>query len=309
MKSIVVLTGPTAVGKTFYSIGLAAAFGGEIVSCDSMQLYRYMDIGSAKPSAEELAAVRHHLIGVADPRDNFSAAKYRTMAKEAIFDILNREKLPIVTGGTGLYLNSLLYDMDFGPVPTDEAYREELFLFLEEEGKEALHERLRKADRAAAERIHPNNVKRVIRALEAAEVGNSPLRSFTEVAKKTEDYRVILMGLTMDRSRLYERINDRVDFLMKKGLADEVKALMDKGLTEDYISMKGIGYKELIAYYAGHWDLDTAVDKIKQNTRNYAKRQMTWFRRYKEMKWFDLDSYDGEEDALEAMKEWVEARR
>lgn len=309
MKSIAVLTGPTAVGKTFYSLGLAKALDGEIVSCDSIQLYRYMDIGSAKPSKEEMGQIKHHLIDAVDPRDSFSAAQYQGMAKKAIGDILGRGKLPIVTGGTGLYLNSLLYDMDFGPVPTDRGFRRSLFVLLEEKGKEALYERLLRVDPAAAERIHPNNVKRVIRALEAIEKGEEPLRDFNQMMKKTENYQVILMGLNRPRNQLYQRINRRVDILMEKGLVQEVKSLLSMGLTEEHISMKGIGYKELIDYHLGRRDLDEAVEQIKKNTRHYAKRQLTWFKRYEEMKWFHLDQYDGEEEALEDITQWVKAKR
>lgn len=309
METIVVLTGPTAVGKTYYSIGIAHALNGEIVSCDSMQIYRGMDIGSAKPSKEERKGIPHHMIDIVHPKESFSVAKYQTMAKEAIGDILERGKLPLVTGGTGLYLNALLYHMDFGPIPTNQKYREELFQLLEEEGKEALYSRLQELDPASAERIHPNNVKRVIRALEAVEMGKEPLNDFSGVKEKTEDYKVILMGLTMERSKLYDRINRRVDLLMEGGLSEEVRGLLDSGLTAEDISMKGIGYKELIDCYLGRCDLDTAVDQIKKNTRHYAKRQMTWFKRYEDLKWFHLDQYAGEEEALEDMIKWVKAKR
>ena len=309
MKDIIVVAGPTAVGKTQYAIELAKALDGEIVSCDSMQLYKYMDIGSAKPTAEELAQAKHYLVDDIDPRRPFSVAEYQKMASAAIREIHEKGKPAIISGGTGLYLNSLLYEMDFGADVADDGYRKELEDFAAEQGAEALHARLAEKDPAAAERIHPNNIKKVIRALEAVEKGGKAIRPFTEVQKENPLYRPFLIGLTRDRQELYDRINMRVDILMQQGLLEEVTGLFEMGLTEDNISMKGIGYKEIIQHLKGEYTLEEAVDKNKQNTRHYAKRQLTWFRRYEKMNWFDLSTYDSTESALEDMLEWLRKSR
>lgn len=309
MKDIIVVAGPTAVGKTQYAIELAKALDGEIVSCDSMQLYKYMDIGSAKPSPDELAQANHYLVDEIDPRHPFSVAEYQKLAAEAIKTIHDKGKTPIISGGTGLYLNSLLYEMDFGADVSDEGYRKELEDFAKEQGAEALHAKLAEKDPAAAERIHPNNIKKVIRALEAVEKGGKSIKPFTDIQKENPLYRPFLIGLTRNRQELYDRINMRVDILMEQGLLEEVTDLFNMGLTEENISMKGIGYKELIRHLKGEYTLEEAVDKIKQNTRHYAKRQLTWFRRYEKMNWFDLSAYDSPEPALEDMLEWLRKSR
>lgn len=309
MKDILVVAGPTAVGKTEYAISLAQMFDGEIVSCDSMQLYRFMNIGSAKPSRQELAAVKHYLVDEIDPREPFSVAQYQAKAKAAILQIHNKGKLPIISGGTGLYLNSLLYEMDFNGSPGQSPYRKELEELAHNQGKEALHRLLAQKDPQAAERIHPNNTKKIIRALETIESEGGTLRPFSNVKKLSPDYRPLLIGLTRERSQLYERINRRVLLLMEQGLLQEVQGLLDMGLTEDHISMKGIGYKELIRHLEGEYDLDTAISKIQQNTRHYAKRQLTWFRRYDTMKWFDLSQYKNKENVLEDISSWVRKNR
>lgn len=304
-RKIIVIAGPTAAGKTEYAVRTAEELGGEIVSCDSMQLYRYMDIGSASPTKEELARVPHHLVSVLDPKDPCSAARYQEMAKQAIDDIFERGRIPIVAGGTGLYLDALLYDMDFAVVKGDPAFRKEMKELAEREGKEVLYSRLQEADPKAAERIHPNNVKRVIRALEAAELGSGIEDIGRAGRQKTKDYDAVLIGLSRDRAELYERINSRVEKMKESGLVDEVKTLLSMGLTEDDISMKGIGYKEIIEYIEGKTDLETALDNVAKNSRHYAKRQMTWFRRYEDMKWFDLSSYDSSDKALEDILDWI----
>ena len=309
MKDIIVVAGPTAVGKTEYAIKIAKAVNGEVVSCDSMQLYKYMDIGSAKPTPDELAQVQHYLVDEIDPRENFSVVEYQKRAKEAIAEIHAKGKIPVISGGTGLYLNSLLYEMDFGAPPADETYRKELEEFAAEFGSEALHNRLAEKDPAAADRIHPNNIKKVIRAIEAIEKGGEGIKPFDAVQKENIDYRPFLIGLTRDRAELYERINLRVDILMEQGLLHEVEGLFNMGLTEENISMKGIGYKELIQHLKGEYTLDEAIDKVKQNTRRYAKRQLTWFRRYDQMQWFDLSTYNSGDEALEDMLSWLKRSR
>jgi len=303
-RELIVICGPTAVGKTKYAIETALHFNGEVVSCDSMQLYKYMDIGSAKPTAEERAQVAHHLVDLIEPSEPFSAARYQTLAKAAIEEIFSRGKTPVIAGGTGLYLNALLYDMDFSAPPGDTAFRDRLYKEAEEHGAAYLHDKLRALDSAAAERIHPNNVKKVVRAIEAARNGNK-VKDFAADLKPTQDYAARLICLTRDRQELYDRINLRVDMLMEMGLVEEVSGLLARGLTESDISMKGIGYKEIIGYLDGRYDLDSAADLIKKNTRHYAKRQLTWFKRYKDMTWFNISEYDSDESCLEDIFKWL----
>ncbi len=306
-KRILAIVGPTAVGKTAFSIELAKAFSGEIVSCDSMQLYKFMDIGSAKPSKEELDSVPHHMIGVVNPKESFSAVRYKEMAAKEVEGIFDRGNLPLIVGGTGLYLDALIYDMDFAARPEeDETYREELYELAETRGVEALFERLKEVDPEAAERIHPNNIKRVVRAIEAAEKGFG-IEDYSRDKEYSRDLNPLIMGITMERRALYDRIDRRVDTLMDMGLLDEVKSLMDMGLDENYYSMQGIGYKELIAYYKGEYDFDRAIELIKRNSRHYAKRQLTWFKRYEDIKWFDLSTYEKGEEALEDMIQWMKS--
>ena len=302
--TVIAVCGPTAVGKTKYAIQIAKEFNGEIVSCDSMQLYKYMTIGSAKPTEEEQREVPHHLVDEIDPREPFSVAMYEQRAKKAIFDIVGRGKTPVISGGTGLYLNSLIYDMDFGTVPGDEELRktleEEVTLF----GPEYIYNKLKEIDEAAAARIHPNNVKKVIRALEAASSGNN-ITDFKNCNKKCDDYDVILIGLSRNRDELYDRINARVDIMVEDGLFAEVENLLELGLCEEDISMKGIGYKEIIGYFDGLYGYDEAIDLIKKNSRHLAKRQLTWFRRYEDMKWFNISDYAGDEEAIEDILKWL----
>ena len=299
MNRIICVCGPTAVGKTKYAIDLAKAVDGEVVSADSMQLYKFMDIGSAKPTAEEQAEVKHHLVDFVDPRDGFSVAEYQKCAKEAIADIFSRGKTPVISGGTGLYISSLIYEMDFGSAPKDDEFRRDLEKLAEENGGEYLLDMLRDIDPAAAERIHPNNVKKLIRAIEVATSTGQGIPAFEESFRPTGDYEYVLIGLMRDREELYERIDRRVDILVEMGLEAEIRGLLDMGLTADDISMKGIGYKEIIGYFNGEYDFDEAVRLVKRNTRHYAKRQMTWLRRYKEMRWVNLS----ELDEAAAMKE------
>lgn len=308
-KKILIIAGPTAVGKTFYSIELAKRFNGEIVSCDSMQLYKYMDIGSAKPTEEEQAQVPHHLIDFFDPLEDFSVAKYQKLALDAINDIIERGKLPIISGGTGLYLNSILYDMDFADAPKDSSYRTFLEEIVSNRGSEALYEMLAEKDPEAAESIHPNNTKRLIRALERLREGETVIHKLTDMEGRKDAERKNLepvsICLTRDREELYERINQRVDSLIERGLIEEVTKLMSMGLTSVDISMKGIGYKEVIQYLEDIVSKEEAIDIIKRNSRHYAKRQLTWFRRYDKMKWINLSEYLNEESALEDISKWL----
>lgn len=305
MNKIIALAGPTAMGKTKFAIKLADEFDGEIVSCDSMQLYKYMDIGSAKPTPEEMEQARHHLVDMIDPREEFSVAEYQRLAKQAISDIFSRGKLPVISGGTGLYLNSLLYDMDFSAAPQDQAYRQELAEIAEKQGNDVLHSMLAEQDPQAAAAIHPNNRKKVIRALERLREGEGRVRPFSGIKNETKDYDVLLIGLTRERAELYDRINRRVDILVEQGLFDEVEKLRDMGLTAENISMKGIGYKEILDCFSGKYSRDETIDTIKKNTRHYAKKQLTWFRRYDKMNWYNISEFDNDDNAAGVIAAWV----
>lgn len=308
MNTIIIVGGPTACGKTEYAIEIAKALDGEIVSCDSMQLYKYMDIGSAKPDAHELAQVRHHLVDVIDPREKFSAAKYQKLAREAIDDILSRGKTPVIAGGTGLYINSVIYDMNFSSADADEDERNRLRLLAEKEGPEALHKLLQDADPDAAARIHPNNIKKVIRAIEAARSGNR-IPDFDKSFVPYSRYSPKMIALTRDRKELYDRINRRVEILFDKGLVDELVFLKKMGLSPDDISMKGIGYKEVLGYLDGRYSLEETKELVKKNTRHYAKRQLTWLRRYKDIRFFNLSEYEDKNAALEDIISWLKKKQ
>ena len=263
-----------------------------------MQLYKYMDIGSAKPTKEELAQVPHHLVDLIDPRDDFSVAQYQKLAKDAIRDVQSRGKLAVISGGTGLYLNSLLYEMDFSKAPESSQYRRLLEQRAETEGGAALHKMLEEQDPQAAERIHPNNIKKIIRALERLHEGEENVKSFQQVQQETTDYETILIGLTRDRAELYDRINRRVEVLIEQGLLEEVEELMRMGMTEDHISMKAIGYKEILAWLDGEMSYEEAVEILKRDTRHFAKRQITWFKRERDVIWIDKDAFDYDEKKI-----------
>lgn len=303
-REIIVICGPTAVGKTKYAIDVALAFNGEIVSCDSMQLYQHMDIGSAKPTAEEQAMVKHHLVDEIDPSGFFTVAKYQRLAKEAINTIFDQGKTPVIAGGTGLYLNSLLYDMDFSTPPRNDHFRDQLYDEVKTYGPEYIFQKLVNLDPAAAERIHPNNVKKVVRAIEAASTGTK-VKDFAKDLVPTKDYSAKMVCLTRNREELYQRINQRVDMLIESGLEDEVRGLLSMGLDEENISMKGIGYKEMIGYCKGEYSLDDAITLVKRNTRHYAKRQLTWFKRYQEMKWFNISDYPDDDSCQKEIFQWL----
>jgi tRNA dimethylallyltransferase len=275
------------VGKTEVSLGVAKALKGEVLSADSMQLYKMMEIGCAKPTWEERRFVPHHMVDEIDPRESFSVADYQKKAKKALQDMFERGVLPVVAGGTGLYINALIYDMDFGENPANFIFREEMEKLALEKGKEEVHRLLMNRDPKAGEVIHPNNLKKVIRALERLDTEGT-VKPFRENLVPTKEYEVHLIGLSRNRSQLYQRIDARVDAFLEKGLLEEVRGLRELGLTEKDISMKGIGYKELFRFLDGEDSLEKAVEEIKKNTRNLAKRQMTWFRKYPYVTWFDL---------------------
>lgn len=308
-REIIIVAGPTAAGKTKYAIEIAKKFNGEIVSSDSMQLYKFMDIGSAKPTEEEQAQVKHYLVDEIDPREKFSVAEYQKLAKAAIEEIFSKGKIPIISGGTGLYVNSLIYDMDFSAPPAGNEYREKLEKLAEQHGNEYVHKLLEEKDKESALRIHPNNLKKVIRALEVVDTSKEGIKSFEKSFIKTKDYSYKLIGLSRDREELYDRVNLRVDLLMDMGLKDEIKNLLDMGLTADNISMKGIGYKEIIGYFDGEYDLEQAIYLVKRNTRHYAKRQLTWFRRYEDIKWFNISEYSSDDEAIKEIITWLKENK
>lgn len=287
---IIILTGPTAVGKTNLSIDLAKELNAEIISADSMQIYKYMDIGSAKVTIDEMQGVKHYLVDEVTPDYVFSVSEFQKRADDYIEKINDENKRVLVTGGTGLYLNSLIYNMDFAKSDANNELREKLRIELEENGIDYMHNKLKELDPEAAQRIHKNNTKRVIRALEVYLSGEK-MNDFSKDLKFNEKYNPIIIVLNREREHLYERINKRVDIMMDNGLIDEVKNLLKMGYTKDMISMQGIGYKEIIKYLDGEYTLDEAIDIIKRDSRRYAKRQLTWFRRYDDAKWFNLDEY------------------
>lgn len=302
---LIVLAGPTAVGKTEFAIEIAKRLDGEIVNCDSMQIYKHMDIGSAKPTKEERREVPHHLVDFINPTEEFSVAKYQKYARECIFDINRRGKVPILSGGTGLYIDSVIYDMDFSNKPVGGIFnkrREELYRIAEEEGNEALHAKLAELSSKRAGEIHPNNIKKVVRAIEILESGENPGDFEGLKNRKYKDFDAKLFCLNRDREELYGRINRRVDILMDHGLESEIRDLLCMGISADDISMKGIGYKEMLSYMIGECDLDTAVELIKRNSRRFAKRQLTWFKKYDDMTWINL-SHQSFEEAIEIVRE------
>ena len=298
-KPLIILTGPTAVGKTKASIGLAKAVDGEIISADSMQVYRHMDIGSAKIKPEEMEGIPHHLIDVLEPDDEFHVVKFQQLAKKAMREIWERGHIPIVTGGTGFYIQALLYDIDFDENEKEDACRKELEAYAREHGAEALHEKLALVDPASAEMIHPNNIKRVIRALEFYEQTGKRISEHNETQRQRESpYAFAYFVLTDDRAHLYERINRRVDQMIEEGLVNEVQALKDKGYTKQLVSMQGLGYKEILDYLDGNCTLEEAIYTIKRDTRHFAKRQLTWFRRERDVIWIDKSVVGRDEDKL-----------
>ena len=287
MNKVIVIAGPTATGKTALSVKIAKDFDGEVISADSIQIYKKLDIGSAKPDASEMQGIPHHLMDFLEPDGEFSVADYVKCAKEKIEDILSRGKLPIITGGTGLYISSLVDNVNFSDSDKNEELREKLRQELEEKGAEFMHSYLHEIDPVSAEAIHPNNTKRLLRAIEIFETTGKTRTQQEEVSKLTESpYDFCLIGLNCDRELLYERINKRVDIMKASGLFDEVRDLLDSGISPDAQSMQGIGYKEVVMALSGEITEDESIELIKKNSRNYAKRQLTWFRRG-DYRWFD----------------------
>lgn len=309
-KPLLILTGPTAVGKTRLSIKLAKAVNGEIISADSMQVYRYMDIGSAKIKPEETEGVPHHLIDVLDPEEEFNVVTCQKMCKKCMEEIYGRGHVPILTGGTGFYIQSVLYDIDFTENAEDTTIRDRLEKEAEEKGAEYLHGKLREVDPASAGAIHANNIKRVIRALEFYEQTGEKISLHNETERQKESaYTSCYFVLNDDREKLYERIDRRVDEMLAEGLVAEVEALKKRGCTRKLVSMQGLGYKEILAYLDGEYSLEEAVYRIKRDTRHFAKRQITWFKREKEVIWINKPDFSYDDDKiLDFMKKEMEAK-
>jgi len=298
-RPLIVLTGPTAVGKTALSIRLAKALDGEIISADSMQVYRGMDIGSAKVTKKEMDGVRHHLIDVLEPEEDFNVAAFQRMAKEALEEIYSRGKLPIVAGGTGFYIQALLYDIDFRDDTGEGPIRKELEKLAVEKGAEYLHSLLQQADPQSADQIHPNNIKRVVRALEYFRQTGEPFSLHNQREReRCSPYHFLYYVICSDRKNLYERINRRVDAMMADGLLGEVQALKKRGVKRGMTSMQGLGYKEILDYLDGICSLEEAVYVLKRDTRHFAKRQITWFRREREVRWLKLEDFGGDLDRV-----------
>ena len=292
---LIVVAGPTASGKSAAAVELARMIGGEIISADSMQVYRYMDIGSAKITKEEMMGVPHYLIDVADPTEEFDVVRYAHEAKAAISDILSRGKQPILCGGTGFYIQAVTRDIDFSETGSLPKYREELTDYAAQHGNTALHEQLKNIDPVSYETIHPNNLKRVIRALEYYKETGMTISAHNEAERQRETpYDLHFFVLNDDRAVLYDRIDRRVDFMMAEGLYDEVMYLRQMGLTRDMVSMQGLGYKEMLDCMDGKYDLDEAVRILKRDSRHYAKRQITWFKREKDAVWINRADFGGD---------------
>lgn len=294
-KSVLIIAGPTASGKSALAIELAKKINGEIISADSMQVYKYMNIGTAKASEKELSEIKHHLIDVLYPDEPFSVAVFKEMAENAIKDISERGKIPIIAGGTGFYINALLYGTDFSSAEKEanDSYRNHLLTLAEEKGKEYIHAMLFKVDPEAAEKIHFNNIKRVIRALEFYHETGAKISEHNKNEKSRDKaYHDFMFVLHMNRDILYDRINQRVDQMIEEGLVKEVHGLLHMGYDRSLISMQGLGYKEIIKYIDGECTLEEAVDTLKQSTRHFAKRQITWFKHQNEAIWLDVLKYE-----------------
>lgn len=301
-KKLIILSGPTAAGKTALSIGLAKKINGEIISADSMQVYKNMDIGTAKIMPDEMGGICHHLIDCIEPFDEWSVQRFQELSYRAMDGIYERGHIPIIVGGTGFYVQSVLYGIDFTSQDDNTAIREELTQFVNKNGPKALHEMLEKIDEESARQIHENNIKRTIRAIEFYRLTGQKISQHNdEQHQKESPYDFVYFVLDMPREKLYERIDKRVDKMMSDGLVSEVKKLMDMGLTREHVSMKGLGYKEIIAYLEGETTLEEAVYTIKRDTRRFAKRQLTWFRRESDITWIEKDNYRDEEEILAYM--------
>lgn len=304
-QKLIVVAGPTASGKTRLAIDIAKSVNGEIVNADSMQIYKYMNIGSAKPTLEEQSEAKHHLIDFLEPDEEFSVADYTELAHKIIAEIASRGKIPIMCGGTGLYINSVVNDITFGEIETDYKLREELNELAKQHSSQYLLDILKEFDPVSAQRLHPGNLRRIVRAIEFYRTTGIPISEHQEMTKQKESrYEPLMLCVKWDREVLYDRINKRVDIMLNDGLLDEVKCLMEMGYTKELNSMKGIGYKEVIDYFEGNMSLEDTVNLIKQSSRRYAKRQLTWFRRDKRIHWLDANE-DFLAEGIQLCKEFI----
>lgn len=309
MKPMIILTGPTAAGKTSLSIRLAKEINGAVISADSMQVYKKMDIGTAKIMPEEMKGVDHYLVDVLDPKDEFHVARFQQMAKEALECIYAKGQIPIIVGGTGFYIQALLYDIQFTDTKMDESYRKELAKIAQEKGNHFLHEMLAKVDPVGAEAIHENNVKRVIRALEYYKETREPISVHNERERnRVSPYRFAYFVLTHERPVLYDRINRRVDQMLEQGLVEEVKKLKEEGYDRSLVSMQGLGYKEIFRYLDGEISLEEAVYILKRDTRHFAKRQLTWFGRERDVIMIEKQKFENDDAILQYMKKIIRDR-
>lgn len=308
-EKLLILTGPTAIGKTELSLNLATKLNGEIISSDSMQIYKHMNIGTAKATYDERKIVKHHLVDYVEIDQNFTVSDFQADAMKVIKELNDEQKLPVVTGGTGLYINSLTYKLNFAQIPADESIRmkyEKILDEFKEDGKAIIHNKLVEIDPISAGSIHLNDVKRVIRALEVYDITGKTMSEYNANFRSENDkYDLCMIALTMDRAKLYERINTRVDDMFNLGLVDEVKSILDMGYDDSLISLQGIGYKEVIKYINKDISLEECIDTIKQGSRNYAKRQLTWFRRDNRFKWFNKDDYETNEELEESIISYI----
>lgn len=303
MTKVYVVLGPTASGKSSLAIELAKDLNGEIISADSMQIYKYMDIGTAKVTASEIQGIKHYMIDEVNPDEEFSVAKFKSRAEEYIKKIADEGKTPIIAGGTGLYINSLVYNIDFAEAPMDSKWRDALTKEAEENGIEVLFERLKEIDSTTWQRLHLNDTKRIIRALEVYyQTGMTMTEQISRSREVPPKYDYVLIGLSLDRELLYDRINKRVDKMLENGLVEEVKKLINMGYDKNTIAMQAIGYKEILKYLRGEISLDEAIYIIKRDSRHYAKRQMTWFRRLENVSWIQVDEKDTAEILLKKSK-------
>ena len=305
-RNLVIISGPTSVGKTSLSVKLAKEINGSIVSADSMQVYRSMDIGSAKITKEEMQDVKHYLIDVLEPEEEFNITVFKQFATNDIEMIYKDGKLPIIAGGTGFYIQALLYDIDFDDDASENTeYRKELMALIKEKGNDFVHNMLKEVDIKSANAIHPNDTKRVIRALEFFKLTGEKISEHNEIQRQNESpYNFVYFVINEDRELLYKNIDKRVDLMIENGLVDEVKKLKERGLTKDNVSMKGLGYKEILAYLDGEISLDEAIYIIKRDTRHFAKRQITWFKRERNVTWINKEDFDFDDNRiLEYMKE------
>lgn len=309
MERLLVIVGPTAVGKTDISIRLAQRLNGEIISADSMQIYKFMDIGTAKPMPEEQQGIPHHLMDIIPPGAAFSVADYQAIARKTITEVIDRRRLPILVGGTGLYVRAVVDPYNFIPADTDWQLREKLKAQASEAGIAALYSWLKDVDPAAAERIHPNDERRIIRALEVYQTTGEPL-SFWEqqVDRGRQRYDLLMIGLTRPREQIYGRINARVDMMVQAGLIEEARRLLAQGLDQNFIASQAIGYKELFSYLQGSEGLNDALERLKMNTRRYAKRQLTWFRADPRINWLDVSKYQQPNELVDDVLQMVAAK-